>query len=350
MNNHKKSIVYSTNKAINKAKITGILNLKDINIYQVLNSTLDIFKNISTQSLKYKKIESNLRTLVNNSDTICNIKSVLPKGSYIVDNNNNVIITENGVTPPIVQFPVVITDLNVSNLINEQILNNIPETADFYKFNISDFLSVYNDNSDQDFRNIVIFREDLDGGVIRRLYDVPNLFGDLYTQKPNSYIVIQKDDIPNWAYYNTSTTDFNHSLKFIIVDLQPVGAVSSNQAFININRSGSENQPASIGDITLIKDNRSITILTLDMFTSQLTPPYNDPENDLIDAIRIDEISTANLGILKLNNIVVTEGTIITREQLANNEFTYEGPDIDSIHGDSFNFSARDEGSKIWVK
>ena len=85
------------------------------------------------------------------------------------------------------------------------------------------------------------------------------------------------------------------------------------------------------------------------MFTSSLTPPYNDPEGDLIDAIRIDEISTANLGQFLYNNIPVTAGQIITREDIAAGLFTHVAANQDDIYGDVFDFSARDEGSQQWV-
>ncbi|AGO48972.1 virion structural protein [Cellulophaga phage phi14:2] len=347
MNKHNKSIVYSTSKSIDKAKVTGSLNLKNISFYQTFVKLLEYFKNISKESIKYSIIEKSLNQLISISSDICGINSVLPKGSYVIDSNGNTIVTNDDINIP--TYDVTVSNLVTDDIINEQILYNSTETADFYKFNLADFLSIYNDNSDQDFKNIIIYRDDLDGGVIRRLYDIPNKYGDLYTEKPNSYISILKDDIANWSYYNTSTTDFSHNIKFYIVDVQPIGYISSNTAYITVDRSGSINQPATIGDITIVRPNRSITVLTLAMFTSQLAPPYNDPENDLIDAIRIDEISTANLGLYKLNGTLVTEGTIITREQLINEEFTHEGGNVDTVYGDSINFSARDEGSKIWV-
>jgi hypothetical protein len=106
----------------------------------------------------------------------------------------------------------------------------------------------------------------------------------------------------------------------------------------------------TIGDLTLYQSNRAVTIITLSMMTSQLTPPYNDPEGDLIDAIRIDEISTANVGVFKVNGVDAVVGDIITREDLQANLFTHEGPDVDTVSSDTMNFSARDEGSQIWVQ
>jgi hypothetical protein len=119
---------------------------------------------------------------------------------------------------------------------------------------------------------------------------------------------------------------------------------------MSMNGVSTDNQPATIGDNTIYVNNRTETILTIEMFTTQLIAPYNDPEGDLIDAIRIDEISTANLGEFQLNSVPVIAGQIITRENIIANLFTHVGPDQDSINSDVINFSARDEGSKIWVQ
>ena len=91
------------------------------------------------------------------------------------------------------------------------------------------------------------------------------------------------------------------------------------------------------------------TVLTLAMFTGGLAPPYNDPENDLLDAIRIDEISEANKGTFYINGVAIQEGDIITREEMAANLFVHKAAQIGDITSDVFEFSARDEGSKIWI-
>lgn len=111
-----------------------------------------------------------------------------------------------------------------------------------------------------------------------------------------------------------------------------------------------ENLPATIGDNTIYSENRLETVLTLAMFTSQLAPPYNDPENDLIDAIRVDELSEANQGVYTLYDVPVENGDIISREDINDNRFKHVGADVDTVSSDTFNFSARDEGSLIWVQ
>lgn len=106
-----------------------------------------------------------------------------------------------------------------------------------------------------------------------------------------------------------------------------------------------ENLPPTIADNSILVENNITTTLTIDMFTSV----YSDPENDLLDAIRIDKIHSTNLGIFYVSGIELQELQIITREQIEANLFTHVGADISIINTDSFEFSARDEGSQTWV-
>lgn len=111
-----------------------------------------------------------------------------------------------------------------------------------------------------------------------------------------------------------------------------------------------ENLPPTIGDNTIIVDNNVTTILNIAMFTSDTTAAYSDPEGDLIDAIRIDSINSTNQGIFYVLGFPISEGQIITREQIIAEEFTHVGTDVATIASDSFQFSARDEGSLTWVQ
>lgn len=105
------------------------------------------------------------------------------------------------------------------------------------------------------------------------------------------------------------------------------------------------NEPAAVTDNSIVVENNVTTTLTLSMFTSV----YTDPENDLLDAIRIDKIHSTNLGIFYIDGIEVSVGQIITREQLELGALTHIGANTETVNTDSFDFSARDEGSQVWV-
>jgi len=151
------------------------------------------------------------------------------------------------------------------------------------------------------------------------------------------------------VYYRGQAQAYIESFNFTIFDDYVEGPLESNLAQMSCNVADSTNLPAEVGDNTIYTSNRVITTLTLEMFTSQLAPPYNDPENDLIDAIRIDEVSQANQGVYKLNGVDVVAGDIITREDLQSGLFTHQAANTDAISSDTMSFSARDEGSLIWV-
>lgn len=109
------------------------------------------------------------------------------------------------------------------------------------------------------------------------------------------------------------------------------------------------NKAPEVGDNTIEKDNRTTTPLTLEMFTSQTTPPYSDPENDPVDALRIDSIDGNNQGKFQYDNVDVTVGLIIPAAHIVAGRFTHIGPDADAVLNDIITFSLRDTGSMTWV-
>lgn len=215
--------------------------------------------------------------------------------------------------------------------------NSISLLADdeFYTFSLTDFTTGFSD-ADGDGPGKIVLKSD-SAGVLK--YD-----GD-------PVVIGQEIYDPSLLVYDRLAANaYIDSFNFTIFDDNVNGPEESNQAQMTINVADAINLPAEVGDNTVYTANRIVTVLTLEMFTSQLAPPYSDPENDLIDAIRIDEISTANQGVYKLNNVEINEGDIITREDLAANLFTHQAADTDAVSSDTLSFSARDEGSLIWVK
>lgn len=153
------------------------------------------------------------------------------------------------------------------------------------------------------------------------------------------------DIICNIREASCSTDEYENGANLTIVNpYKPVAPVAP------VIPPAPTNSPPTIGDYTTTVDSNVVTVLTLDMFTSQTVAPYSDPENDLIDAIRIDRINGTNQGVFKVDNIDIVVSQIITREQINAGSFTHHGADINTVAADSFDFSARDEGSQIWVQ
>ena len=316
------TVVASTSKAIKKAKIIGKLDLSLVNLYSIFNYYIDF-----TQDT----IDSGLELYVEDNQTLRDYRS---KFKYI--NNKEICnykITTDKFTP------------NTTNPI-EELSNTAPTVSGIeidlvdnasYVFKVSDFTTNFQDAEGDSYKNLILYLDDANG-----------------TFKYNGNIVsgtyeLAVSNVANLVYTRPDNTVLSETLSFRIRDDNLNSLYSS---LTSNNLVGDEvviNQPPTIGDNTIYADNRVITILTLDMFTSQLAPPYNDPEGDLIDAIRIDSIAESNLGIYYVNDIEVSAGTIITREELIAEAFTHVGADIDTVSSDTFIFSARDEGSQIWV-
>jgi hypothetical protein len=218
--------------------------------------------------------------------------------------------------------------------------NSITVTGQNYStFVAGDFLVGFTDPESDGSGDIIIKSLPANGSLT---YDsIPVTVGQEITQANISLL----------TYTRSVDTAYGTSFTWAVYDDNIQIPAISNTATMTVTVNAiSAASSTTIGDLTLYQSNRAVTIITLSMMTSQLTPPYNDPEGDLIDAIRIDEISTANVGVFKVNGVDAVVGDIITREDLQANLFTHEGPDVDTVSSDTMNFSARDEGSQIWVQ
>ena len=162
-------------------------------------------------------------------------------------------------------------------------------------------------------------------------------FKDIYQKLSQSYFnytfdcseVLCSTNSDSYAFIGTITNPYNPTPPSIVIP-EP-----------------EDNQPPTIDDNTITVENGVTTILTLAMFTTDAR--YSDPEGDLLDAIRIDKIYSNNLGLFYVDGILLSEGQIITREQLDTGVFTHEGANVTTIQKDGFEFSVRDEGSQIWI-
>lgn len=347
-NFQKRVIICSTTNAIKKAKIYGKLDLCSVGKYQLLADQLEYNKNITGRENIFDNLQDIINDVQYSSDDISNdVRAVLPDTPYY-HNENGELVTDNGVAGGGSGNNIAASsDFTVTDITSETLFG-VGDEFDMYIFKIADFENAYSDNNDGDFYAIKIYRNDLDGMSLR--YKTGSTTGNWFGEN-NSSITILKSQIPNWSLYaNPSSTNFIHDIQYSIIDLVGNTQVESNISTLTVDRVAfSGNQPATIGDNTESTSNRSVKTLTLAMFTTNLTPPYNDPDGDLIDAIRLDEISTANKGKFYLNGNEVVVNQIITREDINAGLFTYESPNQDDIWADAFNFSARDEGTLQWV-
>lgn len=239
--------------------------------------------------------------------------------------------------------------------------NNAP-TVDGKTINITDEIPV-----DQDFSSFVPV------DILTKIYtftaaDFQTNFADADGDGPGDVALVtlpadgqlQYDDVPATAgqlienpalltFWKASNDEVNTSFDFIISDDNAENPAWSSNATITITNAEVGNDPATIGDGFQLVDNNVTTVLTTAMFTSQMAPPYNDPNGDALDAIRIDEVSDANQGEFLYNGNPVAVGQVITKAELDAGDFTHVGANVDTITSDVINISVRDAGSLIWV-
>lgn len=331
----KQILVTSLNKAIDYAKINGNFNLKILHLYSLIIHYIEFTEgneDYNAENRKLKELLSNFKYKY--PDIICNYKLRVP---------NINIKTRDGNTAPTVSDNII--DLN----------------GKFIRpFRIEDFTKDYFDAEYDSWHKIMIVLDSLT--AVNKLYymDTANETVNPYPIPVTNNMEIPYALISNLIFIEpmdtqtgdpTNTNEVNYNVRFRISDnYLPNSLYSAVHTVTIINSKYVENNPPTIGDIAVTADNRAETILTLDMFTTQMKPPYNDPEGDLIDAIRIDSISSANEGIFYYDNNPIEVGDIITREDISSGLFKHIGPNIDSLSGDSMEFSARDEGSQKWVQ
>lgn len=266
-------------------------------------------------------------------ETIQKLDSIVAE-LQMKDNDICMDISTGNFFPDSIQVPTGTEDTNTPPTVSANAVAILVD-EDKYTFSEADFTKDFSDAEGHGPDNIIIKSLPVTG----LLYDDEAVIIGQIIYNPSLLV-----------YDRNNAVGYSDTFNFSIFDDYADSPKESIDTLITINVADAENLPATVGDNTIYSDNRIITVLTLEMFTSQLAPPYNDPENDLIDAIRVDQISEANLGVYKLDGVEVSEGDIITREDLANNLFTHTGADVDTVSSDTFTFSARDEGSLIWVQ
>jgi len=312
MSIYKQIYVTSVNKAVNKAKHNGKMNLNALAIYELYKYYIEFTEGVALYEDENKCLKTAIEDLKYKYPEICNYNEYVPTVGFDAPGTN---------TAPTVSGTVIA-------LLEE----------DEYWFTAADFTTNFSDPENTGPRTVILY-----------LNGVPGTF-TLNGTVVTGTIAVDIDDIVTLKYTRPDETAFAEALTFRVSDDDPIDPLYSIIASNTLTGTIAGNQPPTIGDNTVYAANRAVTVLTLAMFTSDLQPPYNDPEADLIDAIRLDEISQANLGVFQLNGVDVVEGQIITREDINAGLFTHNAPNQDALSSDNFSFSARDEGSLVWVQ
>lgn len=237
-------------------------------------------------------------------------------------------------------LPLDNSQLNVTGTVSNQAPSvddySITVNEDDYVFNILEFTNGFTDPDGDSYGNIIILSLPANGDLFYN--EIPVTINQVIT------------DPSLLTYIRDNNNAYNSSFFFSVYDDNENNPMQSNVATMNIVAENIVvNQPPTIGDRNIYKDNRAVTVFSLSDFTSLLEPPYSDPEGDLIDAIRIDEVSTANQGQYLYFGSPVSVGQIIPASDISDGHFTHEGANVNTIQTDSINFSVRDSGSMQFI-
>lgn len=110
-----------------------------------------------------------------------------------------------------------------------------------------------------------------------------------------------------------------------------------------INTAYVNQPPTTVGNISIEQPNKTNTTYTVAHFTTATTPAYSDPENDPINAIRVDTLPAA--GQLQFDSSPVIVGQIILATDITAGKFRYVAPDQATVNNTTWTYSARDSGS-----
>lgn len=117
---------------------------------------------------------------------------------------------------------------------------------------------------------------------------------------------------------------------------------------ISFTVESAQNLPPSIGDNEVTIGYGESLVFTPEMFTTDTTPPYEDPEGDPPYELRITELP--EYGFIKLNGVEVEEYEDIPFEEVINGNLVYS-PDLNNPLQPEvdFDFEISDTGSKIYT-
>lgn len=338
MSLNKQLLITSVNKAIQRAKKTGAFDLSIHGVVEMLVYYIDWTDAQILLGFNGPSIVADNRTL----------KDILTKLKYEYP---NIICTYKHVTPT---TTLNLNPTNTAPTIDDNIIYLSSESQ--HQFGYLDFTVNYADAENHGWKYIIVDPADLlYGELIVRTQGPPGADFPYWTvlTNPHTIDISAETQYINLFYRRIVTSEFDEDDTFTYrISDNPVNYLYSITHTMSIN---ALNDPAinlpidTLGDNTLYALNRATTVLTFYMFVGGLKAPYNDPEGDSIDAIRITNISGYNEGVYKVNGSPITVGLVITITDIQAGLFTHEGPDQNAVNSDVFEFQARDSGSLIWV-
>jgi hypothetical protein len=137
-------------------------------------------------------------------------------------------------------------------------------------------------------------------------------------------------------------------MEFLVSDVGSSNFTTSPKIF-NLKMHGNINRsPIEVGGNELTIGVGSTTVFTRTMFTTGLTPAYEDPEGDAALNLLIDSVPVN--GSLMLNGVLVINEQVIPFSEIDSGNFSYVNSSLgDGINPEGFNFKISDVGSEEYI-
>lgn len=160
----------------------------------------------------------------------------------------------------------------------------------------------------------------------------------------HSGFIFNINDVSNLQYIRISKESYTEEINFRTSDNNP-NKLYSNMATFTINVNEYINLPPdSIGDNEITIPNRQTVVFTQADFTTNTTPPYDDPEGDA--PLKLKVLSLPSQGLLKLNGVNVILNQEILFTQINSGLLTYVPTDTNAPYEIDFDFDIADVGSE----
>lgn len=211
-------------------------------------------------------------------------------------------------------------------------MNQLAKPGDKFYFNELIFTTDYYDKEQDEPFDVWILSECIYGVL---LYDNKII---------HSNFIFSIDNVDKLVYVRVSNEEYTEEIEFKTSDSNQ-NKLYSNMATFTINVNEYINLPPDeIGDNEVTTNNRETIVFTQADFTTNTTPPYDDPEGDGPYKLKVKTLPSQ--GLLKLNgvNVIVNQEILFTA--INSGLLTYVPTDTDSAFIVDFDFDISDVGSE----
>ena len=311
-----KIYVSSINNVSKRLEHYGDVDIESLSLLKLIYK----YANNATTQKQLRRLDSMVAHLQRTDSNICLEIQAVTMSEYTAPIGGVTIGVDGNEAPTLTDSSVVLLDPN--------------ET---FTFSFSDLFSGYSDDSSGTLSSFAVKTLPSNGTLT---YD-----GQAVSVNTLMY------DATKLVYARNSDQDYTTSFTYSAYDDDNQLKLESNTANCNITVQEIVvvNAPATVGNTNIYADNRETTVLYSSVFTSQAVAPYDDPEGDELNAIKILSISSVNGGTYFYYGDPVAVGQIIYKAELDSGAFYHVAPDSNAIKTDTISVAIRDSGSMIWV-